>query len=142
MLYSDALSFVTAGLAGLGYGTAGHPVMPAFSPGPAAIPKVQEAVSPNAVVFLTVGNGLGLAHEGLYEQPFITVRVLGPQNDYDTAEQITYDLDRLMLAVDSPRNVGSCRTLYITRNASPQLVDLDEADRYHFQTTYITETKR
>ena len=38
--------------------------------------------------------------------------------------------------------VGTARTLYFARNEPPQLVDLDDADRYHFQTTYITETKR
>lgn len=141
MRYADVLDFVTTGLAALGYGTAGHPLMPAFNPGPPSLPKLQKSVSPGPIVFLTVGNGLGLSKEGLYDQPFIVVRVLGPQNDYTTAETTAYDLDNLLLPVEN-RLVGTARTLYITRNAPPQLVDCDEADRYHFQTTYITETKR
>lgn len=141
MRYSDVLSFVTAGLTGLGYGTAGHPAMPAFDPGPPAIPAVWK-VSPNAVVVLTVGNGIGPSVEALYDRPFVVVRVIGPQgNDYATAETIAYDIDNLLMAVQT-QNVGTARTLYMTRNAPPQLVDLDDSDRYHFQTTYITETKR
>jgi hypothetical protein len=142
MRYSDMLTFVTAGLAGLGYDTANHPAMPAFNPGPPSLPALWKSVSPNAVVFLTVGNGLGPTVETVYDRPFVVVRVIGPQgNDYTTAETLAYDIDNLLLAVQT-QNVGSARTLYFTRNAAPQLVDLDDSDRYHFQTTYITETKR
>lgn len=138
--YSDVETFVTAGLAALGYGTDGHPAMPLLDPGPATLAKLQ-AKSPNAMVFLTVGNGLGLAKEGLYDQPFIVARVLGPQNDYETTEQIAQDLDALLVAVET-ETVGTERVLFITRNAPPQLVDFDASDRYHFQTTYIAEAKR
>lgn len=139
--YSDVKSFLNSGLTTLGYGTAGHPAMPAFDPGPPAIEAVWK-LSPNAIVVLTVGNGIGMKTEGLYDQPFIVVRVIGPQgNDYDTAETLAQDIDRLFNAVENGA-LGTTRTLYVTRNAPPQLVDLDTSDRYHFQTTYITETKR
>jgi hypothetical protein len=139
MRYSDMQTFVSAGLAGLGYGTTG-PAMPTCDPGPSTIEGLRKK-SPNALVFLTVGNGIGLKTEGLYDLPFVVVRVIGPQRDFAAAETLAYDIDNLLLAVENS-TVGGARTLYITRNAPPQLVDFDSADRYHFQTTYITETKR
>lgn len=138
--FSDVESFVSAGLTGLGYGTAGHPALPVFHPGPPAIAKLHVR-TPNSLVFLTVGNGIGLAHEGLYDQPFVVVRVIGLQNNYDHAETLAHDIDRLLLAVET-QTVGATRTLFITRNSPPQLVDFDASDRYHFQTTYITEVQR
>jgi hypothetical protein len=115
--------------------------MPAFDPGPTAISSLWKSVSPNSIVFLTVGNGIGLKTEGLYDLPFIVVRAIGLQGDYTGAETLAYDIDNLLLPVEN-QMVGAARTLYINRNAPPQLVDYDEANRYHFQTTYITETKR
>jgi hypothetical protein len=138
--YSDAKTFVTAGLTSLGYGTSNHPAMPAIDPGPPALPAALK-VTPNSLVIVTVGNGIGLTTEGLLDRPFITVRVVGPQGDYDGAETLAQDIDGLMLAVANSM-VGTTRALYVTRNAPPQLVDLDASNRYHFQTTYITETKR
>lgn len=140
LTYSDVETFVKAGLTSKGYGTAGHPAMPYFDPGPVTIQALYKK-SPNAMVFLTVGNGIGLAHEGLYDRPFITTRVIGPQSDYAAAEALAQDLDALLLAVETEA-VGSSRTLYVTRNAPPQLVDFDNANRYHFQTTYIAEAMR
>lgn len=140
LTYSDAQTFVSAGLTAKGYGVGNGPVMPAFHPGPPAI-QVLWKKTPQGVVFLTVGNGIGLDKEGLYDKPFIVTRVIGRQNDYDYAQNLAYDIDALMLAVENG-TVGSTRTLFITRNAPPQLVDYDSADRYHFQTTYIAEAKR
>lgn len=140
LTYSDVLTFVTAGLTAKGYGVGNGPAMPAFHPGPGNIAKLQTK-SPHGMAFLTVGNGIGLTKEGLYDKPFIVVRVLGRQNDYDYAQNLANDIDALMLAVENG-TVGATRTLFITRNAPPQLIDFDAADRYHFQTTYIAEAKR
>lgn len=140
LTYSDVESFVSAGLTAKGYGTTGKPEMPMFNPGPPTIAKLQTK-TPRALVFLTVGNGIGLAHEGTYDQPFIVVRAIGLQSNYPYAETLAHDIDALLLAVET-QMVGNTRTLFITRNAPPQLVDFDASDRYHFQTTYITEVKR
>lgn len=140
LTYSDALAFVQAGLTAKGYGVGSGPAMPAFHPGPPNLVKLHTKV-PHGLVFLTVGNGVGLTREGTYDKPFITVRVLGRQNDYDYAQSLAFAIDGLMLDVENG-TVGTTRTLYITRNAAPQLVDFDSADRYHFQTTYIAEAKR
>src|SRR5690242_13882442 len=138
--YADVLAFVTAGLEAKEYGVNGHPALPTFHPGPPTVQALYKK-SPNGIVFLTVGNGIGLTTEDTYDRPFIVVRVLGRQNDYDYAETLSQDLDALFLAVQN-QDLGSTRTLYVTRNAPPQLVDFDSADRYHFQTTYIAEAQR
>lgn len=140
MRYDDARSFISAGLTGLGYGTAGKPALPLLDPGPPALARIQKR-SPNTIAVLTVGNGIVETTEGLYDRPFLVVRVIGPQSDYTAAESLAYDIDKLCVEFTAGA-VGSSRALYITRNAPPQLVDLDDSDRYHFQTTYIMETKR
>lgn len=140
--FSDMETFVSDGLTAKGYGPMGGtgPEMPMFLPGPPTLAKLQTK-TPRGLVFLTVGNGIGLAHEGAYDQPFVVVRVLGLQNNYDYAETLAQDIDALLLAVET-QTVGAARVLFVTRNAPPQLVDFDASDRYHFQTTYITEVKR
>lgn len=140
MRYADAASFVTAGLTNLNYGTPGAPEMPLLNPGPPAVQKLWK-LTPNTAIFLTVGNGIVETTEGLYDRPFMVVRVIGKQNDFASAETLAYDVDRLCTEFTAGK-VGNTRTLYITRNAPPQLVDLDDSDRYHFQTTYIMETQR
>lgn len=133
LTYSDVEAFIKAGLT-----EAGISPMPLIDPGPFSIPGLQKK-SPNAMVFATVGNGAGLTLEQLYDQVFITIRVLGRQNDYDSAEQLALALDKMFLAVNQPRMIGSTRVLYITRSGgAPQLVDYDASQRYSFQTTYIT----
>lgn len=142
MRYNDVYTFIQAGLTAKGYGTPGNPAMPTFHPGPSTIHQLWNK-SPNSMVFLTVGNGAGLAKEGVFERPFIVARVIGPQMDFTAAETLAYDVDGILLAVDTNTQVGTALTLYITRTAgSPQLVDFDAANRYHFQTTYIAEAQR
>jgi len=138
LTYSDVQTFLTARLTALGYGSTKP--MPLLDPGPATLAKLQKK-TPDAMVLSSVGNGVGLTTEGAYDRPFITTRVLGPQNDYAGAETLAQDLDRIWLAVTN-QAVGNTRVLYVTRNAPPQLVDFDADDRYHFQTTYIAEATR
>ena len=144
LLYRDVESFLTAGLTAKGYvstlpdvGMDRQP-MPLIDKGPFTIESLQH-LSPGAMVFATVGNGAGMVVEQTYDQVFITVRVIGPQNNYDAAERLAYDVDGLFLALNSPGMIGETRVLYVVRTGgAPQLVDLDASDRYHFQTTYIT----
>ena len=142
--YEDVRSFLSDGLAALGYananpaGTGGPRSMPRIDVGPFAIERLTK-LTPGSLVFATVGNGAGLTLEQTYDQVFITIRAIGPQNDYDAAERLAYDIDRLFLAVNSNGMVGGTRVLFVNRTGgAPQLVDLDTSDRYHFQTTYIT----
>lgn len=147
MKYSDLLTYVKAGLTGYGYGSTNPDVgeqlrtMPVFNPGPATSPSLAK-LSSGSTVFLTLGNGAGLSTEQLFDRPFIAVRAIGPQNDYNKAEKLAYDIDRLLLKVGSNTTIGSAKVLYITRTGgSPQLIDFDSANRHHFLTTYITEAQ-
>lgn len=139
--YSDVKTFLTDGLADLGYTDtlpAGLLTMPRFDPGPFSIQSILNA-HPGPVLVATVGNGAGLTLEHTYDQVFITVRIAGPQNNYEGAERLAYDVDRLFLGVSSPATIGDTRVLYVVRTGgAPQLIDFDSAERYHFQTTYIT----
>lgn len=139
MRYDDVKAWAQAGLTEIGapYDTD----MPVFDMGPFTVARRQK-LSPQAMVFLLLGAGAGYAHEGLFDQPFLTVRVIGRQGDFTYAEKLAYDLDTVF---DVPGNtlVGTAKTLFIVRTGgAPQLVDLDDGDRYHFQCTYIAEAQR
>lgn len=142
MRYSEIRDFVNAGLTALGYGDNVTLEMPQFDPGPVTAPQLL-AKYPGPVIFLTIGNGVGLTTEDLFDQPFFTVRVVGAQNDYDYAEKLALDVDNIMLAVGSNTVIGETLTLRISRTGGPpQLIDYDSGQRYHWQNTYIAETKR
>lgn len=140
MRYAEIAAFVTAGLTAKGYGA--DKVMPLLNPGPPTLAALQQ-LSPGPMLFLTVGNGIGPTVEQLYDRPFIVARAIGAQNDYDYAETLAYDVDDLLLAVGGNTKMGARQVLYVTRTGgAPQLIDLDAGNRYHFQTTYITEAER
>lgn len=142
LTYMDIETFLRAGLLGLGYTeevpNVGQPqTLPLFDHGPYSETKAKQ--SPGSIIFAEVGGGAGLMLEHTYDQIFVTLRVLGPSGEYDQTERLAYDLDRLMNQVDSARFIGSTRVLWIVRTGgAPQLVGFDDADRYHFQATYIT----
>lgn len=143
LTYAAVETWLRAGLTALGYGSVQPDVdpsmqtMPRLDPGPFSEKSL--ALTPGPLVVVSVGGGAGTVLEGLYDQKFLTVRVVGPQGNYAAAEQLAYDIDSLMLAVTSARTIGGCRVLWIARTGgAPDLMDLDDADRYHFQTTYIT----
>ena len=136
---ADVEAIVTSQLTSFGYGTAGNDPMPAFSPGPGGDLSAQ-LVSPDAVVFLTVGGGPGFASEQRFDRTFITVRVAGPQTDYDAARKLAMAVDRALTSFDSSGMIGQTYTLYITRTGgSPQLLSKDTAERYHFTASYVAE---
>lgn len=136
MNYSDIETFVSAGLAARGY----NPV-PVLNPGPHTDTGLLKKSS-GAMVFLTVGGGPGFTTEELYDRVFILVHAIGNQWDYAGAEKLADDLDRILVAVDHNTLVGTALTLYITRvGGRPELNDFDAANRYHFQCSYVAETK-
>lgn len=142
LLYHDVHAFLDDGLRALGYQDwnpntlAPVQTMPEISPGPFLPPL--DKLSPQAMVFATVGNGSGLELEQTYDGVFVVARVLGPQNDFESAERLALDIDTLLLRVNSPARIGSTRVLSVQRSGGrPQLVDYDDSNRYHFQTTYI-----
>lgn len=110
-----------------------------FNPGPATNQMLQK-LSPQAIVFISIGGGAGLTTEQMFDRPFIGIRVVGRQNDYDGAEELANVIDLSLLKRDTSGMVGSTYTLYITRTGGrPQVVEYDVANRYHFSCTYIAE---
>lgn len=141
LTFSDVKTFLNDGLLAAGYEVGGAKALPVIHPGP--YNERTAKVTPQSLVFATVGNGLGLTTETLYDRVMVTVRALGPQNMYDPAEALAHDLDRLLLDVANGHSLGAARTLYVHRaGGAPNLVLLDDAERYHFQATYVTEVKR
>lgn len=139
--FSDVYGYLRDGLLDADYEVAGPKPMPTIHPGP--YNERTAKTSPQSMVFATVGNGLGLATEALYDRVMVTLRVLGLQNNYDSAEGLAHDLDRILLDAVNGTQIGSVRTLYVHRaGGAPNLVLLDDAERYHFQATYVTEVKR
>lgn len=147
LTYSDVEAFLTTALEGLGYSSAlpAQPdtkPMPLIDVGPFTLAQLQD-LSPGPIVFATVGNGGGLTNEQAFDQPFITIRSIGPQGDYVAAERLAQDIDRLFLSTFGGNGtLGTTRVLYVTRSGGgPQLIDYDSSNRYHFQTTYIARAE-
>ncbi|MGH3503715.1 MAG: hypothetical protein ACRDQA_22895 [Nocardioidaceae bacterium] len=142
--FVEVRDYVEDGLEALGYEDTTAPstrTMPRFDPGPLEIERLRQ-ISPGPTVFLTVGNGGKMQVEGLFDRTFITARVIGPQHDFDGAEQLAIDLDRLLLEVQAGY-MGDSYLLFVNRTGGPPaLVSFDAGERYHYQTTYITEVTR
>lgn len=150
--YDDVRLHVTSALQARGYGN-GNPLnpdvdevvrtMPVIDAGPWAV-RTRWKVTPQGLLFLTLGNGLGPAKEGVFDRPFITVRAIGKQDNFEYAETLAYDVDDILFSLDHNHVwPAGGRTLSVTRTGgAPQLVDYDESNRYHFQATYIAEAQR
>jgi hypothetical protein len=129
--YDPLKMMVTSELADLGF-------TPTIAPGPVDANSLK--LSPDDIVFLMLGSGPGLSLDGLYDRVILTTRCIGKQNDYDQAEALALALDQIMRAFATPLPVGLSRSLYFTRTGGrPTEAPRDDADRYHFTCSYITE---
>lgn len=109
-------------------------------PGPSGDLVVQK-LSPQRIIFATVGGGAGLTLEQLFDRPFITIRTVGRQGSYDDAEALAWAVDTALLQFVSNGVIGSAPITYLTRTGgAPTLLLKDSADRYHFTCSYIAET--
>lgn len=143
MVYDDLVSYLNGGIGAplYDYFYATDPnLLPVFSPGPANDTDLQQ-ITPQTIVFLTLGGGVGLTLEGLYDRPFVAVHIVGPQEDYNTAETVANLIDVALNRVTTNTPVGNSRTLYFTRSGGkPTLLMRDSAFRYHFTCSYIALT--
>ncbi|MGE5612681.1 MAG: hypothetical protein ACM3UO_00200 [Bacillota bacterium] len=148
LTYDDVVEYVTAGLTALGYSTLNPMVnddagrtMPLFKPGPVSAQQLQK-LDRGPIVFLQVGGGPGLAVEQILDNVFTSIRAIGPQDDYEFAETLALDIDSLMLAITSNGMIGSTNVTCVTRSGGrPALMDFDDAERYHFQATYVIQAQ-
>lgn len=135
MIFSDVQGFLTAKLSARGYKP-----LPLIDPGPSTDPRLLK-LSPNGIVFLSIGDGRGFETEQLFDQPFIRTRTIGPQGDYRYAEKLAMDVDTDLCSVVGNTMVGNALTRFINRTGgAPSLLLRDTSERYHFTCTYITAT--
>ena len=113
--------------------------LPVFDPGPGTDLNVQD-LSPNMLVIITLTPGPGLDIEGLFDRAAVQVRSIGNQQDYNSAETLAQDIDRVMTALDSSQMLNGKRLLSVVRSGgAPALLPSDDGDRYHFTCNYIWE---
>lgn len=92
---------------------------------------------PGRGLILSRGSGPGLIIEWAFDQPIITLRAIGKQNDYDDGEALAGDLDRWMLA-DSNVIIGGWQALYVVRaGGGPTCIQVDTARRSHWSCSYV-----
>ena len=143
--FADIAAYLTTVLGSAGYGDTtetGNPPMPLFAPGPTSAAALTKK-SPQAIVWIAIQSGAGLTTEQLFDRPFVTIRSVGRQLDYDGAEKLAYDVDNALLALGGNATVGAAKVLYFTRTGGgPSLYNYDDADRYAFTCTYIAEVQR
>lgn len=143
MKFSDVKTYLETELAALRTlsDDAKYSPVPPINPGPASNAPLQK-ISSQMIVFATVGAGAGLTMESLFDRPFITIRAIGLQQDYESAETLAQDIDRILLTRRAGGTIGSAKVLYVTRTSgAPALLEQDLANRYHFTCDYITETQ-
>jgi hypothetical protein len=96
-----------------------------------------KAIGAGRGIVLSRGAGPGLLYEWTFDQPIITVRTIGRQNDYDDGEQLAGAVDRWMLA-DSNVDIGGWRALFVVRTGGgPTCIQVDTARRAHFSCSYV-----
>lgn len=82
--------------------------------------------------------GPGLTLEYTYDRQGWYFDVAGQQGDYTSAETLAFALDKILLAVDSPRRIGSVRVLSWQRaGGAPEMLGVDNADRWHAGCSYV-----
>ena len=139
--FSDVKSYVSDALVALGtYGDTSDTQFPVIDPGPPTDQLMK--LSPNRLIFLTIGAGAGFTTEQLYDRPFISARVLGLTRNYQDADNLALDLDKILTDVVKNTVIGTAKVLYITRTGGrPTLYSYDASERYNFTCSYITEAK-
>lgn len=135
LVYDDVRAYLADKLSSYGYSP-----LPDFEPGPSTVARLQKS-TPGALVFVTVGDGAGLTSESVFDRVFIRIRSLSAQGDAVGGERLALAVDHALCSAGGNTAVGNARVLYITRaGGRPALSDYDNADRYHYTCTYITET--
>lgn len=133
--YADVSTFLAAALV-----ADGNTNQPFIQPGFDTDPLLQKG-SPNELIFISIGGGAGPTTQLLFDRPFLRVAIVGRQRDYQSAEDLAAQVDRILCRIDHNTAIGNSNVLYISRTGGgPALSTHDDAQRYHFACSYIAET--
>lgn len=134
LTYSDISTYLEGWLTTVGYNP-----LPYFDPGPGVNLDAIDA-NPDRIVLCSIGGGAGFSTEMVLDRPMVALRTIGKQMDYTDAEQLAYDCDQGMAAIDHSQFVNGKWWTSINRvGGGPALLLKDDGDRYHFTCNYIVE---
>jgi len=136
LTYSDVRTYLQDKLTAAGYAT-----LPTFDPGPGANLDALDTV-PNGMVIISSWPGPGFDAEQVFDRQAFQFRTIGPQSDFEGAEQLAQDCDRAMVGFSISQYVNGKWWLSVQRaGGAPSLLLQDEGDRFHFYANYIVEVE-
>lgn len=95
---------------------------------------------PDLMTVVTPVGGRGLRMEGVADHSGFQLRVVGPQNDPDSAEDVALVADKLILNARVPRTIGTTRLVSVSRQGGRPVAlgKPDKGGRTSFVCTYST----
>lgn len=94
------------------------------------------------VVNLTIDGGLGLQLDGVLDNVSWQVKVSGPQNLYQEAEDIAFAIDKGLLQAVPGRRSPTFLVASIYRvGGMPQQFEVDDAERTYFVCSYFFDVE-
>jgi hypothetical protein len=98
-------------------------------------PGPEDPEAPGRWVKISREPGLGLDAENLFDQVSFSVEVAGEQEDYASAEDLAFDVDRFFLRLGRQK-IGGVLAQGWSRNGGPQSLLIDNSRRWHFICSY------
>lgn len=95
---------------------------------------------PDRLVTVSLLPGLGLEMEGLIDNPVMQLRVRGPMNDYDEAEEFALELDRILTFSSFPVEFDGVYISRVRRSGGrpdTPFPDGDDGSRFILTSNYI-----
>lgn len=93
------------------------------------------------LVVLTVDGGLGLMLDGLLDNVSWQVRVAGPQNMYEDAEDLALAIDKVLMSFIPKRVEDLLITTVYRVGGQPQQFVVDDAERTQFVCSYYFDVE-
>jgi hypothetical protein len=103
-------------------------------------PGPDDPIVPGKWVKITREVGPGLNTESMFEQILFSVEVAGEQENYNSAEDLAFEVDRFFLR-QTRQKVGGVLVLSWTRGGGPQPLLIDNARRWHFACSYTLDVQ-
>lgn len=91
---------------------------------------------PDQFVLITPYGGSGSDVDGLMDLPSFQIRVVGKQEDYDSAEDLAQDIDTIFVQWFSKKVGPTWVTSIVRVGGPPSPLEVDDSDRHHFVCSY------